>query len=91
MKKILFAATLVGAAGAGIYMYMRKRNPGVDPGDKLMHDAQDLMDKTSRMFKKNWRKLNHKMHNINDHVQDRMEERMKEGRDGNNIYSHSMG
>ncbi|GEP90007.1 hypothetical protein SAMN05660909_01425 [Chitinophaga terrae (ex Kim and Jung 2007)] len=53
MKKILIAATLVGAAGAGLFMYMRQRNQG----GKIMDDMNGLADKATQKLKKHWRKI----------------------------------
>jgi hypothetical protein len=44
MKKILIAATAVGAAIAGIILYSRKRNNGARQIENAAKDAYDTMN-----------------------------------------------
>lgn len=44
MKKILIAATAVGAAIAGIILYNRKRNTGTNRVENAAKDAYDTMN-----------------------------------------------
>lgn len=44
MKKILIAATAVGATIAGIILYKRKRNNGAKPVENAAKDAYDTMN-----------------------------------------------
>jgi hypothetical protein len=45
MKKILIAATAVGAAIAGIILYNRKRNTGTNKVEDAAKDAYDTMNR----------------------------------------------
>jgi hypothetical protein len=54
MKKLLIAATVVGAAAAGVLLYMQNR-------DK----ADELLDRARRAARKTSRKLNKSMHHVN--------------------------
>ncbi len=44
MKKILIAATAVGAAIAGIILYNRRRNSGTKPVEDAAKDAYNTMN-----------------------------------------------
>lgn len=54
MKKILIAASIVGAAAAGVIIYLRKRN-------SITGQAEDALDNTDHVTKNHIRKVNHKV------------------------------
>lgn len=53
MKKIIIAASIVGAAAAGVFIYLRKRNTA----DKI----EDAAEHAERQAKSHIRKVNHKV------------------------------
>jgi len=53
MKKIIIAASIVGAAAAGVYIYLRKRNAA--------NKIEDAADHAEHAAKSHIRKVNHKV------------------------------
>lgn len=53
MKKIIIAASIVGAAAAGVYIYLRNRSAA----DKM----EDAADHAEHQAKSHIRKVNHKV------------------------------
>ena len=52
MNKILIAATIVGAAAAGVIIYLRTRTKG---------DPENALDHADHLAKSHIRKVNHKV------------------------------
>jgi len=45
MKKIFIAATIVGAAAAGVILYLRRKNDPINRVEDAAEDAHDVMNK----------------------------------------------
>jgi len=58
MKKIIIAASIVGAAAAGVILYLRKRNSTPGQVEDAANDANNIMNKHA---KKAERKVNQAM------------------------------
>jgi hypothetical protein len=59
MKKALIAATIVGAAAAGVILYLTKGNRSRNFFDELTDGAQDAGKLASRHLRKTQKKINH--------------------------------
>ncbi|SFW17881.1 hypothetical protein [Chitinophaga sancti] len=65
MKKALIAASIVGAAAAGVIIYLTNRSRA----EKLMDDLNETADEGRRIAKKHFRKTHKKVnHMINEHM-----------------------
>lgn len=63
MKKAMIAASIVGAAAAGVIIYLTRKNHGAQ---RLLEGAQSTMDDARRMANRHLRKSQQKINAIVD-------------------------
>lgn len=64
MKKAMIAASIVGAAAAGVIIYLTRKNHG--GAQRLLEGAQSTMDDARRMANRHLRKSQQKINAIVD-------------------------